>query len=189
MPVAMKNWGKQEFAHGLPVSAHDNAECKEPVDPASAQFAWLSSLPIAAAIFRQTSDGMELISGNPLFSALFVEAHREPGLDLAALAERIDAMNAEKRDSHFECWTSPDPVSRRELEISIARFGERQDMFMLSLVDRTAEAVSRINLRREMLSDSLTGFFNRTGFEEEVELAIKNLTRMALCRRVNMQYC
>ena len=48
---------------------------------------------------------------------------------------------------------------------------------MLSLVDRTAEAVSRINLRREMLSDSLTGFFNRTGFEEEVELAIKNLTK------------
>ena len=177
MPVPMKMWDKKDFAHGSPVVAHKNAENIEPVEHGQAQFAWLSSLPIAAAIVRQTSDGMALISSNRLFSALLIEAHREPGLDMAALAERIDAMNAEKRDSHFECWKSPDPVSQRELEISIARFGEGQDMFMLSLVDRTAEAVSRINLRREMLSDSLTGFFNRTGFEEEVELAIKNLTK------------
>lgn len=76
------------------------------------------------------------------------------------------------RASHFECWRSPDPVNQRELEISIARFGDTQQLCMISLIDRTAEVISRNNLRREMLCDSLTGFFNRTGFEEEVELSI-----------------
>ncbi len=50
-------------------------------------------------------------------------------------------------------------------------------MFLISLVDRTAEALSRVNLRREMLSDSLTGFCNRTGFEEQVEAAIEILQK------------
>jgi diguanylate cyclase (GGDEF)-like protein len=50
-------------------------------------------------------------------------------------------------------------------------------MFMLSLVDRTAEAASRVSQRREMLSDSLTGFPNRSGFEEDVEQAIKKIAQ------------
>jgi c-di-GMP phosphodiesterase Gmr len=171
----MKMWDKEKFAHGSPVLLRQFPGASDTVDAVQAQFAWLTSLPIAAGVFRQTIDGMEHISSNHLFSALLFETNREPGLDLAGLSNRISTMEAENRESHFECWQSPDPVSRRELEISIARFGEARDFYMLSLVDRTAEAVSRINLRREMLSDSLTGFFNRSGFEEEVELAIKNI--------------
>lgn len=47
---------------------------------------------------------------------------------MAILADRIIEMVDQGRDKHFECWQSPDTVNRRELEISIARFGAGGDM-------------------------------------------------------------
>jgi c-di-GMP phosphodiesterase Gmr len=146
------------------------------VDP-HVEFGWLASLPIAGAIFRIQGQRVRPLLTNAKFDDLALGFRREQGLDLATLSGRVFRMVAEGRDTHFECWQSPDPVNHRELEISIARFGADGGLLLLSIVDRTAEAVSRINLRREMLSDSLTGFCNRTGFEEEVELAIKALAK------------
>lgn len=148
----------------------------QPTDP-KAEFGWLSSLPIAGAIFRINGDHVRHMLSNPKFDEIALGFDRESGLDMAALAQRVFAMADLDRDTHFECWQSNDSVNRRELEISIARFGADRSMLLLSIVDRTAEAISRINLRREMLSDSLTGFCNRTGFEEEVEGAIAALTK------------
>lgn len=148
----------------------------QPIDP-KIEFGWLSSLPIAGAIFRIEDNRVRHILSNSKFDALALGFDRESGLDMATLAQRVFAMVETDRDTHFECWQSSDTVNRRDLEISIARFGADRTLFMLSIVDRTAEAVSRINLRREMLSDSLTGFCNRTGFEEEIEAAIAALTK------------
>ncbi|MBL0925253.1 MAG: bifunctional diguanylate cyclase/phosphodiesterase [Sphingomonadaceae bacterium] len=147
-----------------------------PANP-EVEFGWLATLPIAGAIFRIDCDEVRHVISNRKFDDLALGFKRESGLDMATLAERVFAMVEAGRDAHFECWQSPDPVNRRELEISIARFGVGGTMLLLSIVDRTAEAVSRINLRREMLSDSLTGFCNRTGFEEEIETAIEALLR------------
>jgi c-di-GMP phosphodiesterase Gmr len=169
----MKMWDNSNFAHGSQLSSHMGMAVINPVDAYQAQFAWLSSLPIASCIFRQDIDSIAKVACNALFDALVIFENREKCLDLSAFIDRIEAMINENRESHFECWRSEDTVTKRELEISIARFGEARDLFMVSLVDRTAEAVSKINLRREMLSDSLTGFFNRSGFEEEVELALE----------------
>ena len=145
-----------------------------PVDP-RLEFGWLASLPIAGAIFRLQADRVEYVLSNPKFDDLALGFEREAGLDLGTLADRAFSMVASGRETHFECWQSPDPVNKRELEISIARFGADGNMILLSMVDRTAEATSRLNLRREMLSDSLTGFCNRTGFEEEIEVRIDAL--------------
>lgn len=148
----------------------------QPIDP-KIEYGWLASLPIAGAIFRIEADQVRHIASNRKFDDLATNFKREPGLDMATLAERAFAMVDEGRETHFECWQSSDMVNRRDLEISIARFGADGKMLLLSIVDRTAEAVSRINLRREMLSDSLTGFCNRTGFEEEIETAIDGLVK------------
>ncbi len=147
----------------------------QPVDPKT-EFGWVLSLPISGAIFRIQDNAVRHVLSNSKFDDLALGFKRESGLDMASLAQRVFAMVDAGRDTHFECWQSPDTVNRRELEISVARFGEDRDLLLLSIVDRTAEAISRINLRREMLSDSLTGFCNRTGFEEEVEGAIEALT-------------
>ncbi|HEV7233236.1 MAG TPA: hypothetical protein VGN36_03250, partial [Sphingorhabdus sp.] len=129
----------------------------QPVDP-KIEYGWLASLPIAGAIFRIDGSRVRHVLSNSKFDELALGFKRESGLDMATLARRVFRMVDDGRDTHFECWQSPDPVNHRELEISIARFGPGGTLLLLSIVDRTAEAVSRINLRREMLSDSLTGF-------------------------------
>ncbi len=173
----MKMWGKQNFANRSPVRYDVRNQNVLPIVAAQAQYAWVSSLPIAAAVFAHENDAITQIASNQQFDNIVLGEQREVGLDMAEFAQRIDAIVLENRQSHFECWQSSDLVNRRELEINIARFGEYQDKFLFSLVDRTAEATSRTNLRREMLSDSLTGFFNRTGFEEEVEKSIAELAK------------
>ena len=161
----MKFWDDDHFVHGSLVSDALGSDAVDRVAAPQAEYAWLGSLPIAAAIFQHSNDNIKQVATNRLFHDLAIGHNREAGLDLGVFAQLVTVMTEQKRVSHFECWRSADPVSRRELEISIARFGETEDMFLLSLVDRTAEALSRVNLRREMLSDSLTGFCNRTGFE------------------------
>jgi c-di-GMP phosphodiesterase Gmr len=173
----MKIISRNDFSDATPVAIRfDSGNRPALVDP-QVEFGWLSSLPIAGAIFRLAGTSVEHVVSNKLFDDLALGFRRETGLDMATLADRVIDMVEQGRDKHFECWQSPDPVNRRELEISIARFGLNGDMLLLSMVDRTAEAISRINLRREMLSDSLTGFCNRTGFEEEVEDAITTLQK------------
>jgi c-di-GMP phosphodiesterase Gmr len=171
----MKMLSNEDFAHGSPILSHQIKADFVSVRHVESQFGWLNTLPIAAAIFQHDTHTTKLIAKNNLFDFLALSADREPGFDLAGLSERINTMIANNRDSHFECWHSPDPINRRELEVTIAHFGDTRQMYMVSLVDRTAEVISRNNLRREMLCDSLTGFFNRTGFEEEVEISIVNL--------------
>jgi c-di-GMP phosphodiesterase Gmr len=141
-------------------------------------FAWLASLPIAAAVFRQDGKMIQRLESNKQFEMLVLNSVREDGLDSDIFASRIMVMMEHDRESHFECWQSKDAVSLRELEINIARFGDNRDLYLISLLDRTAEANSRQNLRREMLSDSLTGFWNRTGFEEEVDGAMQSLSAL-----------
>lgn len=160
----------------LPVSG-DDLNSAEPtgVSETQANFGWLASLPIAGAVFRAQRDELFLITSNRKFEDLALGFGRESCLDMAELAEVALAMVEQGRDTHFQCWRSQDTITPRELEISLARFGAAGDMFLLSMVDRTAEAISRVNLRREMLSDSLTGFCNRTGFEEQVETAVASM--------------
>lgn len=160
----------------LPVSG-DDLNSAEPtgVSETQANFGWLASLPIAGAVFRAQRDELFLITSNRKFEDLALGFGRESCLDMAELAEVALAMVEQGRDTHFHCWRSQDTITPRELEISLARFGAAGDMFLLSMVDRTAEAISRVNLRREMLSDSLTGFCNRTGFEEQVETAVASM--------------
>ncbi|NJM51267.1 MAG: bifunctional diguanylate cyclase/phosphodiesterase [Sphingomonadales bacterium] len=173
----MKMWDQKDFTHGSQTDFRDETNFVIPVEVDKGHFAWIKSLPIAAALVRQDSDNAQLISTNHLFDALISRTEHERGLDIENLSLRISKMNAENRESHFERWQSSDSISRLELEVNIARYGDGGDMYLLTMVDRTAEVVSRINLRREMLNDSLTGFFNRSGFEEEIELTIKNLSR------------
>lgn len=173
----MKRMGPEDFANATPLGLGAGGDIvTHPIDP-KVEFGWLSSLPIAGAIFRLVDCDVRHVFSNKKFDELALGFHREQGLDMATLSDRVSTMVETGRDTHFECWQSSDTVTRRELEISIARFGADREMLLLSMVDRTAEAISRINLRREMLSDSLTGFANRIGFEEEVEAAIAALTK------------
>jgi c-di-GMP phosphodiesterase Gmr len=132
-------------------------------------YMWLASLPIAAAIFRLEDGRGAKLATNKRFDALLAGAASQFGPNLQAFIACIDEMAEQNRDEHFVRWQSQDKINRCELEISIARFGVKNELFLVSIIDKTAETVGRINLRREMLNDSLTGFCNRSGFEERIE--------------------
>lgn len=165
----MKPTGRSEFLQAEPASLSARLVARSHADLGNPDHAWLTTLPIPAAIFRLSNGLGVKQAANGRFDALLMGDSRPLGLDLADFTDCIAAMALENRNTHFTFWRSEDMVNRCELEISIARFGEDNDLFLVSVVDRTAEAVSRTNLRREMLNDSLTGFCNRTGFEERID--------------------
>ncbi len=167
----MKIMGPNDFAYASPVEPIAGLNSVVISTPDYNNHLWLSSLPIAAGILQPTPAGTRVIATNAAFSELTLSANKEPGLDLAMVSQRAEALLQSGRDCHFECLQSPDPVRPRELELNIARFSAGSDMFLVSIIDRTQESLSRLSLRREMLSDSLTGFCNRVGFEEETEAA------------------
>jgi c-di-GMP phosphodiesterase Gmr len=138
---------------------------------------WLSTLPIAGAIFSLQHGQPIKLASNRHFDDLLQSASGPNDLEIGDFAHCIMAMVENGVDTHFAAWQSTDRINRCELEISIARFGQDRDLYLVSLVNRTAEAISRTNLRREMMNDSLTGFLNRSGFEDRIEELIAGLER------------
>lgn len=168
-------WDSKTFAHGSPASLTSKLVQRTVPEGEAASHVWLASLPIAAAIYRVDISGVKRIATNPNFDNIGLTRAARAGLDLGYFNDLILDMAANDRDSHFDCWRSDDRIQPLELEISVACFGASKDHYLVSLVDRTADAVNKINLRREMMSDSLTGFSNRIGFEERVEDAVSML--------------
>ena len=71
----------------------------------------------------------------------------------------------------FSCRLGDGPAAR-DLRGSIGPLSDESgddSLFLLTLIDRTQEMMTERNLRRELVSDSLTGLPNRAGFEELVE--------------------
>ena len=167
--VEMKHIARSEFSQAEPASLSARLVARALPTVHNVDYTWLSTLPIAAAIFRLSHMQTTQLAANKHFDALLTGSGRPLDLEIDDFIVCIKMMAVEKKNTHFASWRSADQVNRCELEISIARFGADHDLYLVSVVNRTAEAVSRTNLRREMLNDSLTGFFNRTGFEERVE--------------------
>ena len=138
-------------------------------DNEGAGFDWLASLPIAAAVYRHIGERAVRLDTNAQFDVLLQDGRSAEALKPQDFADCILNMAREGRSEHLASWRSPDRINRCELDISFSQFGAARDLYLVSVVDRTAETIGRINLRREMLNDSLTGFFNRTGFEERIE--------------------
>jgi c-di-GMP phosphodiesterase Gmr len=176
MLQAMKILGPQDFENATPIKPEFGLVEACDVAGQSHDHMWLSSLPIAAAIVKVVKDGLNIVAMNGQFSEIAVSCNKESGLDLAMLAEFVEGLSVSGRDSRFECFQSLDPVQPRELELNAARLSKNSELFLLSIVDRTQETLSQLSLRREMLTDSLTGFCNRVGFEEETEAAVKAMS-------------
>jgi diguanylate cyclase (GGDEF)-like protein len=172
---AMKIMGPQDFENAIAIRPDIGLVDTFRAFESDQDHIWLASLPIAAAIMQITRDGSKIVATNAPFSKIALDGNKEPGLDLAMLTDFVEALSRSGRDCDFQCWESPDPVHPRELELNAARLSKNSELFLLSIVDRTQESLSQSNLRREMLTDSLTGFCNRVGFEEEVEAAVKSM--------------
>ena len=173
----MKMWDINQNSHGSPASLTSKLVQRTAPGGDAASHAWLNSLPIAASIYRVDLSGAKRIATNPLFDYLALSRASAAGFDTCCFNDLILEMIAQDRQEHFYRWRSDDKVQPLDLEISVSRFGGDEPYALVSLVDRTAEVQGKVNLRREMMNDSLTGFANRIGFEERIGEAVDNFRK------------
>ena len=132
---------------------------------------WIDALPVPAALIRPMARGnFRLHASNAAFDRL--------GLSPVGVDAPIELLRAIERTSQypdetqeFSCQLGEGPAAR-DLRGSIGPLPTESGddgLFLLTLIDRTQEMMTERNLRRELVSDSLTGLPNRAGFEELVE--------------------
>lgn len=133
--------------------------------------AWLAALPIAAALVRPLARGQfQLHASNQLFERLGLSP-----TGIGVPVEIVRAMATAAQDGQavrdIGCAIGNDVFGReyRAVLAPIAASGIAGPIFLLTLVDRTNEVHTERNLRRELVSDSLTGLPNRAGLEEALE--------------------
>ncbi|MES1986168.1 MAG: bifunctional diguanylate cyclase/phosphodiesterase [Pseudomonadota bacterium] len=141
---------------------------------------WLHALPQAAAILAVKGDALAVELTNSVFADTFPEGHdgfvctqADSGLDWTARVEKFYA-SGRVSDSFEICREGR--LGAEFLACTIGRL-ERDDQgptrLLFTAIDRTNERVMEKNLRRELLSDSLTTLPNRTGFGEEIDDRLK----------------
>ncbi|MDK2762343.1 MAG: EAL domain-containing protein [Sphingopyxis sp.] len=132
---------------------------------------WIDALPVPAALIRPLGRGnFRLHASNAAFDRLKLSP---AGIDAPiAMLRAIERAGQHPGETHeFSCQLGEGPAAR-DLRGSIGPLPTEsgdEDLFLLTLIDRTQEMMTERNLRRELVSDSLTGLPNRAGFEELVE--------------------
>ncbi|HTG39664.1 putative bifunctional diguanylate cyclase/phosphodiesterase [Sphingomonas sp.] len=139
----------------------------------------LDLLPIPAAIISDTGAGLAFEAVNRGFrsAGLGVVAAQSPLVRL--LGARIIAfLDSGERISEFD-WQFGDSVDCRYFSVRLARppVPGQDHRCLLTLIDQTGQFRTEHSLRREMMTDSLTGLPNRAGFADQLESAIANRAR------------
>ncbi|CAN5245451.1 hypothetical protein BH09PSE3_BH09PSE3_13750 [soil metagenome] len=135
---------------------------------------YLEALPIAAAVVSLSAGKLEIRAANSAWQRL--DRQRVSGrnhiLDGVGCAEEIIAvLNGETAPKQFD-WRDGGIIDGRHFTVSVAALcaSDRADARVLvTLIDRTNEVQTEKSLRVEMLTDSLTGLMNRSGFVEHLE--------------------
>ena len=158
-----------------PTEAPRNTQAPDPhaFGPRSAAM-FLDLLPVPAAIVEMRGRGFEFETVNRPFrlAGLGTLASESPLIRL--LGSRLRRF-LESPETHEEiAWQFGDEVDCRYFRVMFARRADKRGGMrcMVTLVDQTAELRTEHSLRREMMTDSLTGLPNRAGFSDEVEAVI-----------------
>ncbi|MDO9367998.1 MAG: bifunctional diguanylate cyclase/phosphodiesterase [Sphingopyxis sp.] len=132
---------------------------------------WIDALPVPAALIRPLGRGnFRLHASNAAFDRLKLSpAGVDAPIEMLRAIERAAQYPDDAQE--FSCQLGEGPAAR-DLRGSIGPLPTESGddgLFLLTLIDRTQEMMTERNLRRELVSDSLTGLPNRAGFEELVE--------------------
>ncbi|TPG43404.1 bifunctional diguanylate cyclase/phosphodiesterase [Sphingomonas koreensis] len=133
----------------------------------------LELLPIPAAIVAVRDGVFSFEEVNRPFSnaGLGTSADRSPLAKL--LGARVQGFLAGVGDREEFPWEVGDSVDCHYYKVMLARaMIDPRERCLVTLVDRTSEVRTEQHLRREMLTDSLTGLPNRAGFSDMLEDAI-----------------
>lgn len=142
---------------------------------------WLQALPFPAAIICLKGEELSVESCNSAYADHSLSVARNwiatKGVNAAIDCETfIKFMRSDRPSMTFEVHRG-EPSDGRYLHISLTRLEPGSDghaRFLSIHMDRTNERQTEKNLRRELLSDSLTGLPNRTGFGEVIDARRKD---------------
>jgi len=142
---------------------------------APTDLSWIELLPHAAAVATVLGDRYHIVRTNPAFRGLFIDRDaagsadpwQEPIAAFRRSSKAIDRFEVRREGQlgpeFFACGIS-----------LLQEDGSGPPMVLMTAVDQTRERLIERNLRRELLSDSLTTLPNRTGFGEEIEERLRN---------------
>lgn len=152
--------------------------------PARVGEAAIGLLPIPAALLRLDDAGLHFIATNQAFDATGLRGSRLASPVIGQLGDAMRAFIQSDRLNHEFQWEWGDAVDRRHYLVSLARLKLRSGgRFLMTLVDQTAERRTERNLRRAMMTDSLTGLPNRAGFSDLLETALADAAVPGDCAR------
>lgn len=131
----------------------------------------LNMLPIPAAVveWKEGSFAFETVNRPFRLAGLGTVADQSPLIRL--LGGRIAAFVDSDATEQELNWELGDAVDCRRFRVKLARRPSQKSAgrCLVTLIDQTSELRTERSLRREMLSDSLTGLPNRAGFAERLE--------------------
>lgn len=130
-------------------------------------------LPIPAVVVSMNDGVLSFDLANRAFVSVGLGATAERSPLLAVAGDRIvEFLQSSATQHSFACQVG-DSVDCRHYEVHLARASISEDLrCLLTLVDHTSELRTEHNLRREMMTDSLTGLPNRAGFSDLLENAL-----------------
>lgn len=135
----------------------------------------LNMLPVPAAVveWKEGEFAFETVNRPFRLAGLGTIADQSPLIRL--LGGRIAAFIESDATELETNWELGDAVDCRRFRVKFARraSSKTSGRCLVTLIDQTSELRTERSLRREMLSDSLTGLPNRAGFAERLEEEIE----------------
>ena len=133
-------------------------------------------LPVPAMIVELGAAGLAVESSNPAMAAVGLVP--QPGGRSPLIGElggQIAAFVASGGTRDEFSWRHGDAVDCRQFRVHLARARTLagRPRCLITLIDQTGEMRTEQSLRREMLTDSLSGLPNRAGFSELIESTIE----------------
>ncbi|MES2097846.1 MAG: bifunctional diguanylate cyclase/phosphodiesterase [Pseudomonadota bacterium] len=126
-------------------------------------------IPVPLALIGESGGRASIDAANRAFRVAGLGAVGEESPILQELGERFVMFLLGNAAREEFSWEFGDAVDCRHFRVTLARRSTASDRCFVTLVDHTGELRTERNLRREMITDSLTGLPNRTGFTERLE--------------------
>jgi len=126
-------------------------------------------IPVPLALVGRPDNAVVVAAANRAFRAAGLGNTAGEAPLIVALGERIAMFLAGEAVSDDFTWEFGDAVDCRHFRVTLARRSPASSYCFATLVDHTGELRTARNLRREMITDSLTGLPNRSGFSELLE--------------------
>lgn len=131
--------------------------------------AMLNLLPIPAAVIAMEDGVARLVAGNAALTAKGLCHVDGPRSLLELLGERVTLFLASGSLHEQFLWQFGEAVDCRHFAITLSRNDAAADRCLVCLIDHTSELQTESNLRRELMTDSLTGLPNRAEFSDRLE--------------------